>query len=52
MEGLPLSAKDADENTNWQKHTIYKHKRGQEDAQELKNYKGHQEGRGKLHHSG
>ena len=22
MEGLPLSAKDAVENTNWQKHTI------------------------------
>ena len=52
MEGLPLSAKDADENTNWQKHTIYKHKRGQEDAQELENYKVHREGRGKLHHSG
>ena len=52
MEGLPLSAKDAVENTNWDKHTIYKHKRRQEDAQELENYKVHQEGRGKLHHSG
>ena len=35
MEGFPLSAKDAVENTNWQKHTIYKHKRRQEDAREL-----------------